>query len=44
MVIGQYDGYKDDQTVPKDSVTPTFAQLVLRINNERWDGTQVQLG
>lgn len=44
VVIGQYDGYKDDPTVPKDSVTPTFAQLVLRINNERWDGTQVQLG
>jgi glucose-6-phosphate 1-dehydrogenase len=38
VVIGQYDGYKDDPTVPKDSVTPTFAQLVLRINNERWDG------
>lgn len=44
VVIGQYDGYKDDPTVPKDSVTPTFAQLVLRINNERWDGTQVQPG
>lgn len=31
-------GYKDDDTVPKDSVTPTYAALVLRINNERWEG------
>jgi glucose-6-phosphate 1-dehydrogenase len=38
VVIGQYEGYKDDPTVPNDSVTPTFASLVLRINNERWDG------
>jgi glucose-6-phosphate 1-dehydrogenase len=38
VVIGQYDGYKDDPTVPKDSFTPTFASIVLRINNERWDG------
>jgi len=37
-VIGQYEGYKDDPTVPNDSVTPTFATVVLRINNERWDG------
>ena len=38
VVIGQYDGYKDDPTVPNDSATPTFATVVLRINNERWDG------
>ncbi|XP_024357851.1 glucose-6-phosphate 1-dehydrogenase 6, cytoplasmic isoform X2 [Physcomitrium patens] len=38
VVIGQYEGYKDDQTVPNDSSTPTFASLVLHINNERWDG------
>ena len=38
VVIGQYEGYKDDPTVPKDYFTPTFASVVLRINNERWDG------
>lgn len=38
VVLGQYEGYKDDDTVPKDSVTPTFASVILRINNERWDG------
>jgi glucose-6-phosphate 1-dehydrogenase len=45
-VLGQYlaaeDGsepaYVDDPTVPQDSVTPTFATVVLRIKNPRWDG------
>uniref|UniRef100_A0A0D9VHW3 Glucose-6-phosphate 1-dehydrogenase n=1 Tax=Leersia perrieri TaxID=77586 RepID=A0A0D9VHW3_9ORYZ len=38
VVLGQYDGYKDDSTVPDDSNTPTFASLVLRVHNERWEG------
>ncbi|KAB8087813.1 hypothetical protein EE612_012231 [Oryza sativa] len=38
VVLGQYDGYKDDSMVPDDSNTPTFASLVLRVNNERWEG------
>ncbi|KAH6831290.1 glucose-6-phosphate dehydrogenase 6 [Perilla frutescens var. hirtella] len=38
VVLGQYQGYKDDPTVPDDSNTPTFATLILRIHNERWEG------
>ncbi|CAA6659973.1 unnamed protein product [Spirodela intermedia] len=48
VVIGQYKShtkggvtypaYIDDRTVPKDSVTPTFAAAALFINNARWDG------
>ncbi|CAI0442227.1 unnamed protein product [Linum tenue] len=48
VVIGQYKshtrggvthpGYTDDKTVPKDSVTPTFAAAALFIDNPRWDG------
>ncbi|XP_022110723.1 glucose-6-phosphate 1-dehydrogenase-like isoform X2 [Acanthaster planci] len=49
MVLGQYvgnpdgegeakEGYLEDPTVPRGSVTPTFAAAVFRINNERWDG------
>jgi glucose-6-phosphate 1-dehydrogenase len=46
ILLGQYgksadgkeDGYLDDPTVPKDSVTPTFAAAVFNIANERWDG------
>lgn len=39
VVLGQYEGYRDDPTVPNDSNTPTFATTILRINNERWEGT-----
>ena len=44
VLIGQYSaangkpGYKDDDTVPKDSNTPTFAAVVLYVDNERWKG------
>ncbi|KAJ6860473.1 hypothetical protein NC651_036764 [Populus alba x Populus x berolinensis] len=38
VVLGQYEGYRDDPTVPDHSNTPTFATVVLRIHNERWEG------
>lgn len=48
VVIGQYKShtkggitypaYTDDETVPKDSRTPTFAAAALFIDNSRWDG------
>jgi len=44
IIIGQYaasgdkPGYKDDETVPKESVSPTFACAVLHINSPRWEG------
>ncbi|KAL1824674.1 hypothetical protein ACET3Z_011452 [Daucus carota] len=38
VVLGQYEGYLEDPTVPDDSHTPTFATMVLRIHNERWEG------
>eukprot|EP00929_Paragymnodinium_shiwhaense_P010150 TRINITY_DN114654_c0_g1_i1.p1 TRINITY_DN114654_c0_g1~~TRINITY_DN114654_c0_g1_i1.p1 ORF type:complete len:641 (+),score=180.71 TRINITY_DN114654_c0_g1_i1:66-1988(+) len=31
-------GYLDDQTVPRGSKCPTFAALVMKVNNERWEG------
>ncbi|KAL8611290.1 Glucose-6-phosphate 1-dehydrogenase [Nucella lapillus] len=48
-VLGQYTanpegvgdekvGYLEDPTVPNDSVTPTFATVVLFVQNERWEG------
>jgi len=47
IVIGQYVadkdkkhlGYLDDTTVPKNSITPTFATAILNIKNSRWNGT-----
>ncbi|XP_037069803.1 glucose-6-phosphate 1-dehydrogenase-like isoform X2 [Pollicipes pollicipes] len=49
VVLGQYVGdpdgegeakmgYLDDPTVPKGSVTPTYASAALFIDNERWEG------
>ncbi|CAL5340406.1 unnamed protein product [Camellia sinensis] len=38
VLLGQYDGYTDDRTVPDNSNTPTFATMILRIHNERWEG------
>ncbi|KAF8408377.1 hypothetical protein HHK36_007526 [Tetracentron sinense] len=38
VVLGQYEGYIDDPTVPDNSNTPTFATVILRIHNERWEG------
>ncbi|XXG45100.1 hypothetical protein AAC387_Pa02g0271 [Persea americana] len=38
VVLGQYEGYRDDPTVADNSNTPTFATVILRIHNERWEG------
>ncbi|KAJ6832080.1 glucose-6-phosphate 1-dehydrogenase, chloroplastic-like isoform X1 [Iris pallida] len=48
VVVGQYKShtkggitypsYTEDKTVPKDSITPTFAAAALFIDNARWDG------
>ncbi|RYR74881.1 hypothetical protein HN51_021230 [Arachis hypogaea] len=38
IVLGQYEGYRDDPAVPDESNTPTFASVILRIHNERWEG------
>ena len=49
LILGQYvgdpngtgeatQGYLDDPTVPKDSITPTFAMAKFDIRNERWEG------
>ena len=46
VIIGQYGksldgtkpGYKEDDTVPKESRCPTFCAMVAYVKNERWDG------
>ena len=30
--------YLDDETVPRGSITETYACAVLRVQNQRWDG------
>lgn len=37
-ILGQYDGYKKEPNVAKNSTTETFAALKLKIHNKRWTG------
>lgn len=39
----QYDGYLDEEGVPHDSQTATFAALKLQIDNWRWNGVPFYL-
>ena len=46
LVVGQYTakadgkrkGYLEEDGVPVDSITPTFAAAALQVRNRRWDG------
>lgn len=38
LVRGQYRGYRDEENVAPDSVTPTFAAIRFDIQNWRWQG------
>jgi glucose-6-phosphate 1-dehydrogenase len=45
ICIGQYQGdddghvgYLEEEGVPPDSITPTYAAVVLRVDNDRWRG------
>ena len=37
-VRAQYEGYRKEEGVSKDSMTPTYASLRLQIDNWRWQG------
>ena len=36
VAVGQYEGYRSEPGVPKDSKTPTYAAVRLQIDNWRW--------
>jgi glucose-6-phosphate 1-dehydrogenase len=38
VILGQYDGYKDEEGVSEDSQTPTFVAGELYVDNWRWKG------
>ena len=42
-VRGQYDSYRQEEGVPTDSQTATFAALKLKIDNWRWQGVPFYL-
>jgi glucose-6-phosphate 1-dehydrogenase len=43
VVFGQYDGYREEDGVAKDSVTETFAALEVRVDSWRWSGVPFYL-
>ena len=42
-VRAQYKGYRDEEGVSKDSLTPTFAAIRLQVDNWRWQGVPFYL-
>ena len=38
MVLGQYEGYRQEPSVKEDSMTETYAAVRLFIDNDRWKG------
>jgi glucose-6-phosphate 1-dehydrogenase len=47
LVVGQYTagegktnhiGYLEEENIPRDSITPTYAAAALYVKNRRWDG------
>ncbi|GIM64681.1 glucose-6-phosphate 1-dehydrogenase [Planomonospora venezuelensis] len=38
VVLGQYDGYRDEDDVDEDSDVETFVALEARVDNDRWHG------
>jgi glucose-6-phosphate 1-dehydrogenase len=42
-VLGQYNGYKEEEGVAPDSRTPTYAALRLYVDNWRWQGVPFYL-
>jgi glucose-6-phosphate 1-dehydrogenase len=38
LVLGQFDGYRAEEGVPRDSCVPTYAALELHVESWRWAG------
>jgi glucose-6-phosphate 1-dehydrogenase len=38
--VNEEPGYREDATVPSDSITPTYCLAKFTINNERWKGVR----
>lgn len=43
VVLGQYDGYRDEDDVDEDSDVETFVALEARVDNDRWRGVPFHL-
>ncbi len=43
VVLGQYEGYRDEDDVAEDSTTETFAAVEVRVDSWRWSGVPFYL-
>ena len=43
VVLGQYDGYRDEEDVADDSTVETFVALEAHVDNDRWRGVPFHL-
>lgn len=43
IVLGQYEGYKEEYKVKNDSLTETFVALKIFLDNKRWEGVPFYL-
>ena len=43
MEIGQYKGYKEEESVNKKSTTETFVKIKVEVNNNRWKGVPISI-
>jgi glucose-6-phosphate 1-dehydrogenase len=43
LILGQYEGYRQEEGVDRQSRTPTYAALKLSIENRRWHGVPFYL-
>lgn len=41
IVLGQYDGYKDEEKIDPNSETETLVFIKAKINNKRWKGVPI---
>ena len=43
VVLGQFEGYLSDETVPEGSKCPTYAAVSLAVDNETWKGVPMMI-
>jgi glucose-6-phosphate 1-dehydrogenase len=43
VVLGQFEGYLQDKTVPEGSRCPTYAAISFTVDNDRWRGVPIMI-
>lgn len=43
LAIGQYEGYRNEQHIPIDSITETYASMIVEIDVPEWRGVPIRI-